>query len=151
MPVLSNPKHERFAQGLAAGKTADEAYTDAGYRAHRGNASTLRANQSIKDRIAELQDSAAARTEITVATLTEMYQRDREFAYEMKQPGAAIRAADSLAKLYGLFIDRRELSGRDGGPIQFDLSSLTDEELATLEPLLAAMARSGAGTDGKPN
>ena len=148
MPVLSNPKHERFAQGLAAGKTADEAYADAGYRANRGNASTLKANQSITERVAELQNSAATRTEITVATLTEMYQRDRKFAYEMKQPGAAIRAADSLAKLYGLFIDRRELSGRDGGPIQVDLTSLSDEELAVLEPVLEALTRPGAG---KPN
>jgi hypothetical protein len=36
MRELSNPKYERFAQELAAGKTADAAYETAGYRKHRG-------------------------------------------------------------------------------------------------------------------
>jgi phage terminase small subunit len=35
MPVLSNPKHERFAQELAKGKTADEAYQLAGCKPNR--------------------------------------------------------------------------------------------------------------------
>lgn len=33
MPTLRNRRHERFAQELAAGKTADAAYVLAGYRA----------------------------------------------------------------------------------------------------------------------
>ena len=32
MPTLQNPRHERFAQELAAGKTADAAYVLAGYK-----------------------------------------------------------------------------------------------------------------------
>src|SRR6187551_2592612 len=55
MPMLTNSRHERFAQGLAQGKTADEAYRLAGYAANRGNASTLKANQNIEARVAELQ------------------------------------------------------------------------------------------------
>ena len=31
MPLLDNPKHEIFAQELAKGTTADEAYARAGY------------------------------------------------------------------------------------------------------------------------
>lgn len=54
MPVLSNPKHERFAQELAKGKTATEAYELAGYKPNRGNAATLKQDQSISGRIAEL-------------------------------------------------------------------------------------------------
>jgi phage terminase small subunit len=41
MPVLSNSKHELFAQELAKGKTADAAYVSAGYSPNRGNATTL--------------------------------------------------------------------------------------------------------------
>lgn len=33
MPVLKNARHEKFAQALAKGKTADEAYQLAGNRA----------------------------------------------------------------------------------------------------------------------
>jgi hypothetical protein len=47
MPILSNPRHERFAQELANGKTASDAYTAAGYKPSRANASTLRTNQNI--------------------------------------------------------------------------------------------------------
>jgi phage terminase small subunit len=35
MPTLRNARHERFAQELAIGKTADAAYVLAGYRANR--------------------------------------------------------------------------------------------------------------------
>ena len=42
MPSLDNAKHERFAQELAAGKSAVDAYEAAGYRRNRGHASTLR-------------------------------------------------------------------------------------------------------------
>lgn len=54
MPALKNPRHEKFAQGLAKGKTQDDAYEQAGFKPNRGNASTLNQNQSISNRVAEL-------------------------------------------------------------------------------------------------
>lgn len=54
MPTLKNPRHEKFAQGLSRGLTADQAYQDAGFKANRGNAATLKQKQSIQDRVAEL-------------------------------------------------------------------------------------------------
>jgi phage terminase small subunit len=44
MGELNNPRHERFAQELAAGNSADAAYEAAGYRKHRGNAARLNRN-----------------------------------------------------------------------------------------------------------
>ena len=43
MPILSNSRHEIFAQGLAIGKTQKQAYIDAGYKPKgaRQNASRL--------------------------------------------------------------------------------------------------------------
>lgn len=38
MPVLKNARHERFAQARANGKTVDDAYVDAGFKANNGNA-----------------------------------------------------------------------------------------------------------------
>ncbi|MGK9282022.1 terminase small subunit [Sinorhizobium meliloti] len=66
MPVLKNARHEKFAQELAKGKTADEAYASAGYKPDRGNASRLTANDSIKDRVAEIQGKGALKAEATV-------------------------------------------------------------------------------------
>lgn len=67
MPVLTNARHERFAQELAKGKTADEAYALAGFKPNRGNAATLKANQSISDRVAELIGRGVERAEIDIA------------------------------------------------------------------------------------
>lgn len=51
MPVLKNARHEAFAQELAKGKTADEAYKLAGFKPNRGNAATLKQKQSISKRV----------------------------------------------------------------------------------------------------
>jgi phage terminase small subunit len=51
---LKNPKHERFAQELARGSSASSAYSVAGYRPHRQNASGLARSDAIKARVAEL-------------------------------------------------------------------------------------------------
>lgn len=108
MPALTNPRHERFVLELAAGKSADEAYQLAGFKANRGNATTLKAKQSISKRLAELQERAARRTEITIERLTEMLLEDRSFAREQGQAGAAVNATEKLGKLHGLFIERAE-------------------------------------------
>lgn len=109
MPALENPKHERFAQELAKGRTADEAYAEAGYKPDRGNACRLTAKDSVAGRVAEIQERAAIRTEITVASIT-----DRLLAIAQKAEGkdeapmlAVARASlMDAAKLNGLIIDK---------------------------------------------
>lgn len=67
------PRHEAFAQGLAKGMTADQAYEAAGYKPHRGNASRMSANENILSRVAELVEAGAERAEIDIArTLKEL-------------------------------------------------------------------------------
>jgi phage terminase small subunit len=66
MPVLSNPKHERFAQELAQGKTADQAYVLAGYKENRFNASRLKTNEHILRRVEEFVQAGAEKAGVTV-------------------------------------------------------------------------------------
>ena len=106
MAPLTNPRHERFAQALAKGMTATDAYVEAGFKANDGNAATLKGNQRIATRLAELQNKAAAKTEITVAKLTEMYLEDRKLARDNVQTAAAVSAVTALGKLHGLIIDQ---------------------------------------------
>jgi phage terminase small subunit len=54
MPVLSEPRHERFCQLRIEGKTIDQAYIDAGFKANRSNAARLNANDHIQARMEEL-------------------------------------------------------------------------------------------------
>jgi phage terminase small subunit len=42
---LKNAKHERFAQGLVEGLTADRAYERAGYKRNRKNVTRLKTNE----------------------------------------------------------------------------------------------------------
>jgi len=110
--VLSNPKHERFAQELAQGKTADEAYQLAGYKENRGNASTLKANQIISDRVAVLLERAANRVELTVQTVADNLLRIANKAEALGEASGfsvAKGAWMDAAKIKGLVIEKREI------------------------------------------
>ncbi|WP_050596699.1 terminase small subunit [Mesorhizobium ciceri] len=122
MPVLDNQRHEAFAQALASGKSADEAYSEAGYKADRGNASRLTANDNIAARVAELQGMAAERVVISrewvIAKLTENVERAMQAQAvmsggkktgEYKYDGSvANKALELLGKEIGMFVDRSE-------------------------------------------
>jgi phage terminase small subunit len=64
--TLANLRHERFAQALAQGKAANEAYALAGYRANDGNASRLKGNERISARVQEIVGRAAERAEVSL-------------------------------------------------------------------------------------
>jgi phage terminase small subunit len=61
MPVLKNSRHEKFCLALASGKSASAAYEEAGYVPNRHNASFLKTNQHIIDRVMELQEKKVDR------------------------------------------------------------------------------------------
>lgn len=92
MPALKNPKHERFAQGLLRGLTADTAYVEAGYKAHRGNASRLRADESIEKRLNELQKTVEKQ-------VVEAVSVDRKWVIETLLRNARICMGDEKVTL----------------------------------------------------
>lgn len=53
MPTLKNARHEIFAQALARGATATDAYSQAGYKGDRTAASRLSTNVNIARRVDE--------------------------------------------------------------------------------------------------
>jgi phage terminase small subunit len=102
--VLRNPRHERFAQELATGKTAYLAYVLAGYRENRSNAARLNASQNIQKRVAEIQSMGAELAAITVETLIAEAESARSKAMSEKGgAAAAIAAITAKAKLAGLW------------------------------------------------
>lgn len=106
MPVLDNPKHERFAQGLAKGKTQIASYVDAGYKPDDGAANRLSGNVRIQARVAELLTRAAEKAEFTVAQAMEQVDEDRKFARSLNQASAAVAASTLKLKLFGMLVDR---------------------------------------------
>lgn len=108
MTALANAKHEKFAQELSKGKTATEAYVLAGYKAHDGNAATLRGKQRILDRVAELQNAGSLRVEVTIASLIQEAAEIQQEARAANQHSAAVAALTAKAKLAGLWVDKSE-------------------------------------------
>jgi len=119
MPALANRKHELFAQALARGETADAAYKGSGFQPNRGNATRLKANENIAARVTELQERAAIKVELTKADIVQMLVDDRQMARDLKQPSAAASASFNIAKVLGFVTDKKELTGKDGGAIEY--------------------------------
>ena len=88
MLIVTNPRHERFAQLLAEGHTADEAYNRAGYTPNRGNAIRLKANERIARRVAEIQAAAAEGDQDSDSRAAE-FRRDLLEAFEDDGPMTA--------------------------------------------------------------
>ncbi|MCA6108127.1 terminase small subunit [Bradyrhizobium cenepequi] len=164
MPVLKNAKHERFAQELAKGTPAAKAYVEAGYKPSSGNAATLKATQSISERVAELLaerekvhaqataiaiEKAALTKEWVIERLRENAERalqaipagengTGEYQY---QGSVANRALELLGKELGMFIDRKEV-GKPG-----DFAGLSDDELDAI--ISGGEAANSGGDRGK--
>jgi hypothetical protein len=109
MAILTNQRHELFAQELAKGRSASEAYTLAGYKACRQNAARLTTNDDIRVRLAELQAAAAKASEVTVASLLSELEDAREKATTRDQLSAAVRAIEAKAKVSGLLTQKVEI------------------------------------------
>ena len=125
--MLRNQRRERFAQLLASGKTATDAYEQAGYKPSKSNGAWLARKEDISSRIAEIsterweqeQASAAAtvqRTAITRQSLVEKLEATLAAAEAAGQYSAAVTATKEIAVLLGIRIERSER----GGPGEFD-------------------------------
>ena len=111
MPVLKNARRERLAQGLAAGKTQNEAYREAGYSPHKSNAARMAGEPDIQARVAEIQDKAADKAAVTIASVTKQLQESFSVAKTEAQPSAMVSAALGIAKVNGLLKDTVDLRG----------------------------------------
>ena len=130
MPMLQNPRHERFAREIANAKTATAAMAAAGYTDPR-NSTRLTKNDEIRRRVEELKERGAARAEVSVASLLGELEEARQLALKLGQASAAVAATMGKAKITGRIIDRREV-GEAG---VFD--ALTDEQLVEKAARLA--------------
>jgi hypothetical protein len=118
--------HERVAQELSTGKSATEAYKNAGYKGDRTAASRLSTKVNIQVRVKELQTEAAQKTKITIESLIREAEEVRGLAVTAGQLSAANTAIVTKAKLSGLWVDRSEV-----GTVN-DISRMSKQELEDL-------------------
>lgn len=135
MPVLSNARHERFAQGIAKGKSQHDAYIYAGYAKNqqakdvRSNAGTLARKPEVAARIQELQEKQAQRIGVTVDDLIAELDDMLKLAKRVKHPAAGVGAVLAKGKLLGLIIDKAEVDATVRKPAR----TSTDERTMTMD------------------
>lgn len=125
MPILDNPKWERFAQLRAQGTTIDEAFVQAGYSRNRGNAARLNANESVVARVKELLGAHEERVSVTKS-----------------------RVIEELARMgFANMVDY--ISTTSTGEAYVDLSRLTREQAAAITEITTETYMDGAGEDAR--
>jgi Terminase small subunit len=130
MPSLENSRHEKFANLVASGMSASEAYGKAGYTEKDGNhhGPRLMANDGVRKRVAELKEAQSQKSELSRDQLREFlieliltpagtvneksrlcqsYKVTAE-AREIRMPDK-LRAAEQLSKLCGCQVERHEI------------------------------------------
>jgi phage terminase small subunit len=125
MPILDDPKHEKFANLLAKGTKQNAAYKAAGYKPNASHASRLARNGKVEARVAELQAAAAEKTGIDIQQVLE----------ELIKIGFAnmrdyIRVTD------------------DGDPF-VDLSELSRDQAAAIQSVAVEDFKEGRGKDAR--
>ena len=106
MPALKDPRHEKFAQLVASGISANAAFTQVGYKGPE-NSPRLSRNELVARRIEELQarnerkaEMAALTRDELIGILTEIVHATRARLSEAR-PGDGLKAAEMLAKMCG--------------------------------------------------
>lgn len=132
-PPLKNPRHEAFAQALAAGETADAAYVTAGFKANRGNATRLKANESVKKRVEELQEAIAEEAIWDAADRLKMlkgiaYKAEKT---EMRTAISAIAEANKMQGSHAPQKQEHDLTDRFQAAISEIMSGATTAPIAT--------------------
>lgn len=122
MPILDNPRHEKYAQELAKGASQIDAYVAAGYARNESHASRLARNGKVAARVEELQAAGAERAEIDIA-----------------------RVLTELAKIgFSNMLDYVQIV--DGSPL-VDLSRVTREQAAAIAQVVVEDFKDGRGDD----
>lgn len=110
MPILQNQRHEKFAQELATGKSATEAYCLAGVKPSRQNAARLRTKDDVNARVFELQQAAAKSVEISLESVCRELDEAIAVARAKGQAAPLVNAASLRARLGGLLVEKVELT-----------------------------------------
>src|SRR5215510_433152 len=122
MPVLSNPRHEAFAQAIFSGiingkggaHSQAEAYRRAGYHVTNGNSARACASRlltfanGIAERIKELQAIAAEQAAESAEKCVQELNQLRRDAHSNKAYGAAVAAVMGKVKILNLITGRIE-------------------------------------------
>jgi phage terminase small subunit len=137
MPALRNPKHERFAQEIAKGASAAQAYVIVGYTENRHNASALARSETVSTRVAEL----VAKVQHIEEVATERAIKKLELTKE--------RVLEELMRIgYANIADYVNVSGDNPS---WDLKNVPREVLAAVAELTTETVFERTRANGAPS
>lgn len=146
MPVLRNHKHEAFAQALAKGMSASEAYVAAGYKESRSAASRLSTNVNVQRRVTDIKAKVSDKAEWSAADRLRSLKTIHD-AQLKKDPRTAIAAIAEANKMQGSHAPaKHQHSGAVG---TYDLTKLSDDELDRLESILGPLTDADGDQGGE--
>lgn len=120
MAALKDPRQEKFCQLMAAGgKTQEQAAIEAGYseRSARQQAARLLKNDNICDRMNELRGIQEEEVADELRRLKDFWLDIMED--EEERMNDRLKASELYGKSIAAFVEKREVSGKDGEPITF--------------------------------
>lgn len=106
MAALTDKGLETFAQALAYGFTVAQAAEESDLSVSPVEASHLAANPEIMARVEELTRSQIFDMTNEHFRIAQQLVVDRDFAYKLGNPAAAINATVQRAKILGVYIER---------------------------------------------
>jgi phage terminase small subunit len=109
MAALS-PKMITFVSEYVIDNNATQAAIRAGYSRHTAQeqSSRLLSKVLIQEAVEKLRAAAAKRNNVTLDEITRMHRKAFDVAYAQGQSSAMSGAAQNLAKLHGLIVDKQE-------------------------------------------
>lgn len=121
------PKQEAFAQAVASGMSQSDAYR-AAYTVREGTkpesinqkASQIMAEVKVRSRVEELRKPVVEAAQITLASHLERLKALSAAAEASNQYSAAIKAEVARGKASGLYVDKTELTGANGGAVNMN-------------------------------
>lgn len=120
MAALKDPRQEKFCQLMAAGgKTQEQAAIEAGYseRSARQQAARLLTKGNICDRMNELRGIQEEEVADELRRLKDFWLDVMED--EEERMNDRLKASELYGKSIAAFVEKREVSGKDGEPITF--------------------------------
>lgn len=121
------PKQEAFAQAVASGMSQSDAYR-AAYTVRETTkpdsvnqaASKVMADPKVASRVEELRKPVVEAAQITLASHLERLRALSAAAEQGGQYSAAITAEVARGKASGLYVEKTELTGANGGPVSMN-------------------------------
>lgn len=124
------PKQQRFVEEYLIDLNATQAYIRAGFseKLANTNAAKLLQNTTIAKAIEDARKEVSEKAQVTVEMVVQGLLNEAKDLSEGSTQSARVSAWAHLGKHLGMFKDKIEHTGKDGGPIDLSLKVVFEDD-----------------------